>query len=454
MRGLKIAIAAGITLGALYSLSPLTVLSLIAMPAMAWFVARDMSPRERGWFGTILAVAIALRLTAIGVLFVTADPGKPYGSFFGDEELFKQQTIWLRNVFLGVPISPADMIYVFDDVGRSSYIYVLAYIQALVGDAPYGLNVLNVCWYVVGVLIIYHVVRPSFGRVASLGGLALLLFLPSLFSWSVSVLKESLYVMMLALELALAVYIVRAETWAGRVAAVVAIIALAYALETVRVAGALLVAVGAGAGVIGALLLKRPRALTVAVLAGPAVVVIALTQPAIGQRVLRMVQDGAFQHAGHVITPGYSYQLLDPRLYDWGPRSATYEMTAPEAIQYSVRAVASFVMVPLPSHAESRAAMAYLPEHAVWLAIVVLVPIGAAIGIRRDPVVTCLLLSHGLAAAMMVALTGGNIGTLIRHRGLTLPYFSWLAMVAACHLLDRLTAHQPAAPLASPGEHA
>lgn len=452
---MKGAIAVGVAIGVLYTLSPLTVLSLVALAAAAWFVARDMSPRERGWFGSVLAVAVVLRLIAIGLLFVTADPGKPYASFFGDEELFKQQTIWLRNVFLGVPISPADMIYVFDDVGRSSYIYVLAYIQALVGDAPYGLNVLNVCWYVGAVLILYRLARRSFGGVTAMAGLALLLFLPSLFSWSVSVLKESPYILLAAVELTLAVRVVRGKRWSTRLAAAAGVVFCAYALESVRIGGWLLVAVGASVGVTAAILVCRPRALTAAVLAAPALVAILAMQPAVQQRALRMVQDGAFQHTGHIVTPGRTYQLLDPRSYDWSARMAVYQMTVPEAGRYVIRGLVSFVTVPLPSHAQSPAVLAYLPEHAVWLAIIVLVPFGTAAGLRRDPVLTCLLLSHGLAAAVMVALTGGNIGTLIRHRGLTLPYFTWLAAFGACHIVDHVSAPQPSAPSAPPiGEHA
>jgi hypothetical protein len=40
----------------------------------------------------------------------------------------------------------------------------------------------------------------------------------------------------------------------------------------------------------------------------------------------------------------------------------------------------------------------------------------------------------------MVALTSGNIGTLIRHRGLTFPYFTWLAAVGACAMIYWLAA--------------
>ena len=32
---------------------------------------------------------------------------------------------------------------------------------------------------------------------------------------------------------------------------------------------------------------------------------------------------------------------------------------------------------------------------------------------------------------VLVALSGGNVGTLIRHRGLAMPYFAWLAALGA-----------------------
>jgi hypothetical protein len=132
-------------------------------------------------------------------------------------------------------------------------------------------------------------------------------------------------------------------------------------------------------------------------------------------------------------------------------------MAGDQAARYVVRAAVSFLTVPRPSQINSRAALAYLPEQAVWYVIVVLLPVGVIAGLRRDPLVTSLLLAHGLAAAAMVALTGGNIGTLIRHRGLALPYFISLAMVGACDLLARV-AHRERAreiePFFPRGEHA
>ena len=94
----------------------------------------------------------------------TADPARPFASFFGDEELYKFRTVWLRNVGQGIPMSPADVIYSFDDVGHTSYIYVLAFVQAIVGDAPYGLHVLNMALYLCGCWRLYRLARGCLRR--------------------------------------------------------------------------------------------------------------------------------------------------------------------------------------------------------------------------------------------------------------------------------------------------
>jgi hypothetical protein len=440
----KIAIITGVMLGVLYTLSPLTVLSLAALALLMRAIGRDLTPRERAWLTSVVAIAVSIRLAAIAALFLFADPSRPYANFFGDEELFKSRTVWLRNIGLGIPVSPADMIYVFDDVGRSSYLYLLAYIQALVGDAPYGNNVFNATVFVAAVMVSYYVMRRVYGGIVALAGAIVLLFVPSLFSWSISVLKEPLYMFVAAIELVCAYYTVRAPKISWRIAAAIVVVASAFALGSLRVGGMELAVVGTLVGLPAGLLASRPRwaFATIAVL--PIVIVVAAMQPRVQQATLRGLQETAFQHWGHVGTPGHSYKLLDPRLYAEMGRSAVYKMTYPEAGRYVVRAFWNFVTVPRSSQIQSRSALAYLPEQAVWYAILILLPIGAVAGMRRDPVLTCLLLAHGLAAAGMVALTSGNIGTLIRHRGLTFPYFTWLAAIGGCSLIAWLHARAAA----------
>jgi hypothetical protein len=112
-------------------------------------------------------------------------------------------------------------------------------------------------------------------------------------------------------------------------------------------------------------------------------------------------------------------------------------MTFGEAARFVVRAVASYVTVPMPNELYSTAALAFVPEQLVWYVLVLTVPFGVVFALRRDVVVASLLLLHAIVAALPVALTSGNIGTLVRHRGFALPYLTWIAAVGACELLAR-----------------
>jgi len=73
---------------------------------------------------------------------------------------------------------------------------------------------------------------------------------------------------------------------------------------------------------------------------------------------------------------------------------------------------------------------------------VALVPFGFYAGLKRDVVVTCMLAAHAAAAMGIVALSSGNIGTLIRHRSLALLYLVWLSAVGAHELLRRVVREQ------------
>lgn len=435
-------------MGIAYTLSPLTVLML---PLLLWLAARAMrgtSDRERRALRAILLVAIAARLVAVSGLLTFASDNQPFATFFGDEEMFKFRSVWLRNIGLGVPISAADFIYAVEETGKSQYLYLLAFVQALVGDAPYGIHMFNMTVYLAGVVVLYRLARASYGRVPAIGGLVVLLFLPSLFIWSVSALKEPLYTLLAAFELACAVAVVRARRWSVRLGAVLAIVGIAFLLEGLRKGGLLVAGVGSVLGIAAAFIVTRPRLLLTAAVVAPAAIVAVVAGTGIEERVLSVLRDAAVYHVGHVFTPGYSYMTLDSWYYV-EPRDIP-RMPLGDAFAYAARSLGAYVFQPVPWAIESRAVLAYLPEYVFWLATVALVPAGFVVGLRRDPLVTCLLATHSLILVMMVALTSGNVGTLIRHRGLVLPYVIWMAALAACELLRRVVSTRPIALRARP----
>jgi hypothetical protein len=302
----------------------------------------------------------------------------------------------------------------------------------LVGPAPYGAHLFGCALYLATCVVLYRTVRPRFGRVPAAIGLTLLLFLPSLFAWSISVLKEPLYFLLAALSVWLIDRAGRPAAWSTRVIAIVAIVAIAISLQSIREVGLAMLVAGVGGGFVLAFVLRHSRLAMAVAVALPATLVALAIQPRVQIAFDHAFREFARIHAGHIMTAGYTYKLLDSRLYEQSIQS----ISVPEEARFAVRALAAYVAQPTPWSIQSRAALAYMPEQVVWYVMVALIPLGIGAGARRDVLLTCVLAMYAAAAALMVALTGGNIGTLVRHRGLALPYLVWFVGLGVARSLE------------------
>jgi 4-amino-4-deoxy-L-arabinose transferase-like glycosyltransferase len=435
-----------VAIGIVYALSPMTVWFAFAIVPIVLAGVHGLDAGERRWVTRIVVVAIALRILAIVALFLLTDHSLvPFGSLFGDEEYFIKRSLWLRNLAFDIPLHRFDLEYAFEPHGSSRYLYLLALIQVLAGPAPYGLHLVGVLAYVAAVLLLYRLVRTTFGRMPALFGLAVLVFLPSLFAWSVSVLKEPVFVLCSALSLVFAVRLVRAPSQRSRALALSGIIAISAALESIRRDGAAFGLLGLLVGLTIAFLAMRPRFMLAALVATPIVLGAVLSRPDVQLRAFVAIVSAARQHWGMVVVShGHPYQLLDERFYP--DMNEISDLRFGETLRFLVRAVVTYVTAPLPWKAQSRAAVAYLPEQIVWYLLAALAVIGALRAFRYDALVAGLLVGHALVVFAAVAFTSGNIGTLVRHRGLALPYIVWLSGVGACELLARLGRAWPARP--------
>jgi len=430
----RLATIAGAIIGVVYVLSPLTVWFAVAAVALAKWAGRGLSGSERQWVHAILAFAIAVRLLALVGLFLQTNHAQvPFATFFGDEAFFIRRSMWLRSLALGLPVHGADLIYTFDDVGNTSYLYVLALVQILVGPSPYGVHLLDMVFYLAATILLFRLVRPTLGRMPALVGLIAMLFLPSLFAWSISALKEPAFLLLTVVGIAAAVRIVRARRWTERVIAVLAIAAILLVVESVRRAGAAIVLAGLFAGVGVAWFATRPRWMLAGLVIAPIAIGAVASRPSAQVTAFEAVVRAGWQQAGHINTPGFVYKTLDDRFYE--NNADINEIRPFEMARFFVRAMWSYATVPLPWEVQSRSALAYMPEQIVWCLLILLLPAGLWFASRRDLLITGLLMAHAAVSAVLVALTSGNVGTLVRHRGMALPYFVWVSAVGGCELL-------------------
>jgi len=86
---------------------------------------------------------------------------------------------------------------------------------------------------------------------------------------------------------------------------------------------------------------------------------------------------------------------------------------------------------------QSRIALLNIPEQVVWYLVVLLLPAGVIASCRRNPMLTGLLFGTALVSIVAIALTSGNVGTLVRHRSLAMPYLVFLSAAGLCELLSR-----------------
>jgi hypothetical protein len=339
-----------------------------------------------------------------------------------------------RALWLGATMRADAFIDVFEVYGRTSYLKLMALVQMLVGPSPYGVRLLNVLMYVTGGIVLHRVVRPGYGRVAALGGLAFLLFLPSLVLWSGAALKESLNFLVVVSTLGAAVLTVRAPLRWRPVAATGVVAGLAM-LGTLRDGAVEIALVGLAVGVAGATVTQRGSRLAVAVVLALVMIGPVVRSARVQAAAMDAVRASAKKHIGHVFTRGHSYLLLDDVFY--GGRRSLNDMTWDDAFRFSARAVISVIVFPAPWQVQSRAEAAYLPEQLVWYAVLFTAAIGFVAGLRRDGLVTWLFAGYATVALLVVGLNTGNMGTLVRHRAFALPYLGALSALGVTVLLSR-----------------
>ena len=435
-RALGWAIAAGVAIGVAYVLSPLTVVAGVAVIPLLSLGVRDLPADERRWVLALLATATALRGATVLALFLTANPQTgSFATFFGDEWFYQVGALRLYDLWMGLPISRESFLYAYYQIGDSRYQAVLAFLHVLVGPAPYGIHVLNGLLFLTGVTVMYRFARRSFGSAPALLGLAVLLFLPSLFAWSISALRESLYLVATVVVLVAALQMARASTPARKIGAALLVLMGARFIESMRPGGLALTLAGVGLGY--ALRLVTLRAWARATVAVAAVLAVAwVARFGLPARVDARLVEFATYSRGHVFTPGHAYKLLDEHFYTdyWGPRYLPH-MTPGETTRYVVRAAANYVSQPVPWNIASRAELFYMPEQVLWYALVLLFPFGVVLAFKRDALFTLILAGYTVTNTAVFALNSGNIGTLVRHRALAVPYFVWLSAVAFAGLV-------------------
>jgi hypothetical protein len=242
--------------------------------------------------------------------------------------------------------------------------------------------------------------------------------------------------------LAGALYAVRAPGILLKVLAAAASVAAMFAIDSVRGNSLMLMFGAVAVGFVARLATLRKSVawlLVAMVVAGSAWT----TRFGLPERASARIFQFAKYSRGHVFTSGHSYKSLDETFYaDFLGPLYPPKMNAGQMSRYFVRAFANYVAQPLPWDIQSRTELLFMPEQLVWYLLALLFPIGLVYAFRRDALLTCLLAGYSVTYSAAIALNSGNIGTLVRHRALMLPFMVWISAVACVVLFERKGSRQ------------
>lgn len=428
-------VIAGVAVGLAYTLSPLTALFAVAlMPLCRWAVS-GIDGAERRWLVRLLAAAIVLRVAAIVLLVLTTDPNvHQIHAFVPDARNAIARSWWVRNQWLGIDIGPLNRLRVNNVYGATSYVYILAALQLVFGEAPYAVNFMATLAFLVAAVALYRVSRQSYGSSIAMIGLAILLFWPTMIVWSASALRECFQLALTATVFVAVVHTVRGRAPMYRIAALVLLAVALAAVYTTRAGAFAIVTGGLGIALAGHAVSLRPA---VARAAGAAMVILAawaITQPSIQQRFVDLMRPAVMRHVGEVATPGNAYKVLEYRFYVDSLNDIINTLTPAEALDFAIRSAAAFIVVPLPWQLASATELVFLPQQVCWLLLIACAVIGAAAGFRRDPLLTWLLVGYFIAGLVVIAPYSGNIGTLVRHRDIVMASVAWLGAAGLCSI--------------------
>jgi hypothetical protein len=442
MKTLVVGGITGVIVGVLYTVSPVTFWAIGLAACMLTLAATGLTPEQRRALILIVVLALLVRAVAIATMLVV---GIPYhndlatGALTGDEAYNLSRALRTRDVLLDQPVTRYDYFVAYDEYGYSTYLSFLTWLQVIAGPTPYSMRLLNAVLFVGGALLLFRVARSAFGSVVALGGLALLLMIPSLAASSISLLKEPVYFACSALLLWCVVAVARGEGGTRRWLPIVLGVAAFLLLDDLRRGALLLTASGLALAVAVRLALLRWWTAAAALVGVVAVAIVMLTAQPLQQRVLGGLESAARLQTGHVFTVGHAYKLLDEGFYvnPQATAASTLTLTPEQAARFVARGIISFVAEPLPWNLASRRELAFVPELVLWYGMLALAPIGLYAGWRSSPFVTSLLVCYPLPTALAVALTTGNVGTLLRLRGLVTPYLVWLSVMGLFTLVAR-----------------
>ena len=305
------------------------------------------------------------------------------------------------------------------------YTYFMAVLYSYFGYSPLIVNFINCMLGVLAAFLIYQLCLIFNKRVANLS-LFLMLWWPSLFFWSaLTKLKITGMIFLSALFLLLTSKFILQK----KIIYLPLIIATTVLVDLFRVKFSFIFA-----GIfIFSLFLTFKTGITKNIISMIGCIFLALNFNKLVLMIKKILDSGITIHHGVVNTGGVIYKLLEDRHYLKVP--GFYPLSGIDYLKYYLKGLLYFIFEPFLTNISSKNILIFLPQQILWYLLLILSIFGALYCIRYFRKESIVLFVYLFVITSMLGISGGNIGTDVRHRDLISPVVFIFSSLGLMHLL-------------------
>jgi hypothetical protein len=443
--------AVGVGIGFLTWAAPGLSVLLAGATFLLWAFVRTQPAEERRFLYGFAAFALGGRLLLVAIIFlVLSQMGRVYGyldpdlpsqvpMLFGDGADRTLLSQGIAQAWRGLWVAPATLV----EMGRaeSSLLFVHSDARHLLpqvlffyffGDEVIASKMITAVVGFAASLFGFALARRAFGSTTARACAILLAFFPTSLVWSLDMLKEPYYALML-MGAAWSLFVALGER---RPAAYVLAAAFVFGAFLVRGrwGATLLAAVGLGAflvAVIWAFSRLRPRARVLLVVGLVAGSIVLLRSPPVHRTLLGLGALYYDYHRSQEKAGGTTYRIWPDRYYEKEVLDFRAEWSLGDLSLAYGRGLYHFWLEPLPGKLGGLKGAAANSLFVIWIAGLVAAVFGLRQVWRRQRTFAVFLLAYLVVDVQFLVLYEANVFTLVRHRETLTPLVLFLSGAGA-----------------------
>lgn len=445
---LLLMVLAGIAIGCLWLISP-GCLFMLALVVFATFMLWRFSDAEdRKFVRAIFIIGMGSRIIVYLILgFISILAGRN-GWLIGDSWgiynyawEWAQQTHDPTKVFLLNEAIEGHLWFHYCPLtkevwryGFSGFTYFLGTVYYFFGPLKFSARLLNCLMGVGSGIFIYYIVKDIFGKKCAKLSAILTVFIPSLFLWSITFLKDIPFIFISCIILWSFLRFQKTKRMLFLYFFFLAILAQATIRPTFPMVfiGLILIL---SYFIISGISWRKKIIVSLCLLI---LMVPFLHRFDFKNKVNNQMFSVLNYTRGIVNTGGSTYKVFDDKYYNGGPLSHSNYISFLDFTRGFFKGWLYFLLVPFPWKTYTGLQLISYPQTILWYLLIPFVFIGMVTALRYKWKETFVIFAYIIVLGSIIAMNSGNIGTVFRHRDMLTPLFLIFGAVGIIKTFGRL----------------